>query len=142
MKNLNPDKKIIYILNKYGYKKDTKTSKVCRDTDYYRKGSAKNNDLEIVAVRRYDVFRNFEGSYYRQEIIVITFDRYYPMDVGKAAIIWKGSYEIDPAPIGDGVDFYKDYFNIETVGWYLDDMYRVIIEDIKSRLYKLKEEGR
>lgn len=142
MKNLNPDKKIICILNKYGYKKDTKTSRECSNTDYYRKGSIENNDLKIVAVRRYDVSRNFEGSYYRQEIIAVTFDKCYFMDVGEAAVIWKGSYEIDPAPIGDRVDFHKDYFHIETVSWYLDDMYRVIIEDIMSRLYKLKEEGK
>lgn len=142
MKELNPDKKIIHILNKYGYKKDAKTSRVCRDTDYYRKGTIENNDLEIVAIRRYYALRKFEGSFYRQEIIVVTFDNCYLMDVGKAAVIWKGSYTIDPAPIGDRVDFYKDYFNIETVSWYLDDMYRVIIEGIRSRLYKLKEEGR
>ena len=140
MKNLNPDKKIIYILNKHGYKKDTKTSRVCSNTDYYRKGSIENDDLEIVAVRRYDVFRKFEGSYYRQEIIMVTFDNCYLMDVGKAAVIWKGSYNIDPTPIGDRVDFRKDYFNIETMGWYLDDEYRAIIEDISTRLYKLKEE--
>lgn len=142
MKNLNPDKKIVYILNKHGYKKDTKTSRVCRDTDYYRKGTIENNDLEIVAVRRYDVLRKFEGSYYRQEIIIASFDNCFLMDIGKAAVIWKGSYKIDPAPIGDRVDFYKEYFNIETVSWYLDDIYRVIIEDIMSRLYKLKEEGK
>lgn len=142
MKNLNPDKKIIYILNKYGYKKDTKTSRVCSNTDYYRKGSIENNDLKIVAVRRYDVFRKFEGSYYRQEIIAVTFDKCYLMDVGEAAVIWKGSYEIDPAPIGDKVDFYKDYFHIETMSWYLDEKYREIIENISTRLYKLKEEGK
>lgn len=142
MKKLNPDKKIIYILNKYGYKKDVKTSRVCKNTDYYRKGSIENNDLEIVAVRRYDVFRKFEGSYYRQELIVVTFDKCYFMDVGEAAVIWKGSYKIDPTPIGDKVDFYKDYFHIENLGWYLSDEYRDIIEDINSRLHKLKEERR
>lgn len=142
MNDLNPDKKIIYILNKYGYKKDTKTSRVCRDTDYYRKSSIESNDLEIVAVRRYDVFREFEGSYYRQEIITVSFDNCYLMDIGKAAVIWKGSYKIDPAPIGDRVDFRKDYFNIETMGWYLDDKYKGIIEDINTRLYILKEERR
>lgn len=134
MKNLNPDKKIIYILNKYGYKKDVKTSRAHRDTDYYRKGSIENNDLEIVAVRRYDVFKRFEDSDYWQEIIVVSFDNCYFMDVGKAAIIWKGSY--------DWKDFCKDYFNIETTGWYLGDKYRNIIERINTRLYKLKEEGR
>lgn len=140
MKNLNPDKKIIYILNKYDYKKDTKTSRVCRDTDYYSKGTVENNDLEIAVVRRYNVFKVFEDSCYWQEIITVTFDRCYLMDVGKAAVIWKGSYEIDPAPIGDKVDFYKDYFHIETMSWYLDDKYKDIIESINTRLYKLKEE--
>ena len=140
MKNLNPDKKIVYILNKYGYRKDTKTSRVCRDTDYYRKGAIENNDIEIVAVRRYDVFRKFEDSYYRQEIIMVSFDNCYLMGVGKAAVIWKGSYEIDLAPIGDRVDFHKDYFHIETMGWYLDDKYKGVIEDVRVRLYKLKEE--
>lgn len=142
MNNLNPDKKIVYILNKYGYKKDTKTSRVCKDTDYYRKGTIENNDLKIVAVRRYDIFRKFEESYYRQEIIAVTFDKCYLMDIGEAAVIWEGSYKIDPAPIGDKVDFYKDYFHIETMGWYLDDKYKGIIEDINTRLYKLKEEGK
>ena len=142
MKELNPDKKIIHILNKYGYKKDAKTSRVSRDTDYYRKGTIENNNLEIVAVRHHDVFRKFEDLYYRQEIIVVTFDNCYLMDVGKAAVIWKGSYEIDPTPIGDKVDFYKDYFHIETMGWYLDAEYRDIIENINTRLYKLKEERR
>lgn len=142
MKNLNPDKKIIYILNKYGYKKDVKTSRISKDTDYYRKGTAKNHDREVVTIRHYDVFRSFEDSYYRQEIIVITFDKCCIMDVGEAAVIWKGSYKIDPNPIGDKVDFYKDYFHIETMGWYLSDRYKTIIEDINSRLYKLKEERR
>lgn len=140
MKELNPDKKIIHILNKYGYKKDIKTSRECSNTDYYRKGCIENNDLKIVAVRRYDVFRNFEGSYYGQELIAVTFDKCYFMDVGEAAVIWKGSYNIDLAPIGDRVDFHKDYFNIETMSWYLFDEYRNIIENINTRLYKLKNE--
>lgn len=143
MKNLNPDKKIIHILNKYGYKKDIKTSRVRSNTDYYRKGSIENDDLEIVAVRRYDVFRKFEGSYYRQEIIMVTFDNCYFMDVGKAAAIWKGSYIIDPImSIGDNVDLHKEHLHIEAMSWYLDDRYGDIIEDINTRLYKLKEERR
>ena len=132
MKELNPDKKIVHILNKYGYKKDAKTSRVCKNTDYYRKGTIENNDLEIVAVRRYNLFKHFEDSCYWQEIIVVTFDNCYLMDVGKASVIWKGAYKWK--------DCCKDYFHIETMGWYLDVEYRVIIEDINSRLYKLKEE--
>lgn len=134
MKNLNPDKKIVYILNKYGYKKDVKTSRAHGDTDYYRKGSIENNDLEIVAVRRYDVFKRFEDSDYWQEIIVVSFDNCYFMDVGKAAVIWKEAYKWK--------DCCKDYFHIETMEWYLSDEYRDIIEHINTRLYKLKEEGK
>jgi hypothetical protein len=132
MKNLNPDKKIIYILNKYGYKKDAKTSRVSSNTDYYRKGSIENNDLEIVAVRRYDLFKCFEDRIYWQEIIMVTFDNCYLMDVGKAALIWKGSY--------NWVDCCKDYFNVETMAWDISAKYREIIENISTRLYKLKEE--
>jgi hypothetical protein len=130
MKNLNPDKKIFYILNKYGYKKDVKTSRVCRDTDYYSKGTVENNDLEIAVVRRYNVFKLSEVLDYWQEIIMVTFDNCYLMDVGKAAFIWKGSY--------NWVGCCKDYFNVETMAWDISAKYREIIENISTRLYKLK----
>lgn len=134
MKELNPDKKIIYILNKYGYRKDAKTSRVFKNIDYYRKGSIENDDLEIVAVRRYNLFKHFEDSCYWQEIIVVTFDNCYLMDVGKASVIWKGAYTWK--------DCCNDYFHIETMSWCLYDKYREIIENISTRLYKLKNERR
>ena len=71
---------------------------------------------------------------------MVSFDNCYLMDVGKSAVIWKGFYKIDPIPIGDKVDFHKDYLHIETMGWYLNDRYRTIMEDINSRLRKLREE--